>query len=248
MKRFCAALFVFFLSSLSALSPPLQDILNLFGVDAESAQDRWMQKGKERWEFDQRYEYMRPVAWPLFEKAGFILETAPEKRSYDYALVFGALLSSVEKRIAYLAELWKRGIRFDQIVFLTGERPLLFSEKAVCSAEMEREMIEWAYHRSELPKEIPVLFINAPGKQVDGKWIRPQTADTILEWLKTQPHAGLALAVSNQPYVPYQRAVIESLLPDAFEVEAVGPEIKGEPTVALILDTIAKTLLYDSKE
>lgn len=246
MKQFCFAIFAFCLSTLSALSSPLQDILDLFGVNAQSAQDRWIQKGKERWEFDKRYEYMRPVVWPLFEKAGFISEAAPEKDRYDYALVFGALLSSVEKRIAYLAELQKKGVRFGQLVFLAGERSLLASEKSICLLQMEGEMVEWLYQQSELSKDIPVLFINAEVKEIDGRWVRPQTSDTIVTWLKTNPIPGNCLAVSNQPYVQYQRAVLEWLLPDGFGAEVVGPEIKEEPTVALILDTIAKTLLYDS--
>lgn len=243
MKRIFFALLTVCLTSLSALPPPLQEILDLFGVDVENVEERWMQKGKERWEFDKRYEFMRPVAWPLFEEAGYILEAKPQNESYDYALVYGALLSTVERRIAYLADLWKKGIRFNQIVFLTGERPLIDSEKAICSLEMESQMVEWAYFQSDLPKDIPVVFINAPQKQREGKWVRPQTTDTIAAWLQTAPQPGSCLAVSNQPYVAYQMAVMQSLLPKEFELETVGPQVKGEPTVALILDTIAKTIV-----
>ncbi len=247
VKRFFFSLFAVFLSSLSAISPPLQDILDLFGIQAEQIQERWMQKGKERWEFDKRYEYMHDVAWPFFEKAGLISEAAPHADRYDYALIHGALLQTVEKRIAYLADQWKKGVRFDQLVFLTGERPLLDSETAICSVEMESEMVEWAYSQSELPKEIPVIFINTAGRKKDSVWIRPQTVNTIAAWLQTNPRPGSCLAVSNQPYVDYQHAVLQSLLPSGFAAETVGPAVQGEPSVALILDTISKQLLYDAK-
>ncbi len=237
-------LLLLLIGSLSAISTPLQEIFDAFGVKTEDVEELWMQKGKERWEYDKRYEYMRPVAWPLFEKAGLIFEAAPQKEHYDYALVHGALLPAVQKRIEYLASLWKKGTRFDKIVFLTGARPLRDAEKAACDLIWESEMVEWVYLRSELPKDIPASFINAPQKQVEGAWVRPQTIDTLRAWIQTEPKAGSCLGVSNQPYVGYQNAVMRSLLPAGFTVETVGPAVEGEPTVALILDTIAKELKY----
>lgn len=247
MKRFWLVLFTIAACALNALSPPVQEILDLFGVAEENVQELWVQKGKERWEFDKRYEYMRPNAWPLFEKAGLISEAYPKKERYDYAVVFGALLSRVEDRVDYLADLWNQGIRFNRIIFLTGQRPLLEREKSVCGAEMETEMVKWVYSQSALPKEVPILFIDAPQKMRDGIWVRPDTKDTVSEWLKTHPDNGSVIAISNQPYVGYQKAVIQSLLPNGFEVDAAGPAVKGEPTVALILDTIAKQLFFDTQ-
>lgn len=227
-----------------SLSPPLQELLDLFGIRAEETEALWMQKGKERWEFDRRFEYMRPLAWPLFEKMGLVFEAAPQEKKFRYALVLGALLPAVETRIGYLADQWAKGVRFDQIVFLTGDRPLLEKEKMVCGEEWEGGMIEWAYRQSALPKGIPTLFINAPMKKTkEGTWVRPGTADTVSEWLKSNPEPGNCLAVSNQPYVGYQGTVLQTFLPGTFELETVGPPIKGDPSVALLLDTIAKELL-----
>jgi hypothetical protein len=138
----------------------------------------------------------------------------------------------------------KKGVHVNQIVFLTGERDLLDSEKQQCGLSLESEMVQWAYIRSDLPKEIHVLFVNAPKKQRAGVWGRPQTIDTVAAWLGTNPQPGTCLGISNQPYVQYQDAVMRSLLPDTFTVETAGPAVQGEPTVALILDTIAKHLIY----
>ena len=112
---------------------------------------------------------------------------------------------------------------------------------------METDMVRWVYSRSTLPKDVPVVFIDAPRKMKEGIWVRPDTKDTIAEWLKTNPKMRYLLAVSNQPYVEYQNAVLGSLIPKGFKAETVGPAVQGEPTVALILDTIAKQLLFDSQ-
>jgi len=245
MKRFLLSLLSIFIG-LNGAPHPYQDIFDACGVSVDRAADLWIQSGKERWEYDKRYEYLRPTLWPLFEKAGLLFEAAPQKERYDYALVYGALLSKVKSRIDYLSSLCKKGVSFKQFIFLTGERPLLASEKARCGFEWEWEMVEWAYLHSDLPRDVPVVFIRSPGKWVEGKWVRPQTRDTVISWKETSPNPGSCLGISNQPYVGYQNAVMRSLLPADFEVETAGAAIDGEPSVALILDTIAKQLLNES--
>jgi hypothetical protein len=234
--------FFFLFLACSLCASPFEEILELFETRAEDTVDLWIQKEKERWEFDERFESKHLEAWPLFEKAGLIFEVAPRKGHYDYALVHGASLGTVKRRIAYLSELWERGIRFDRIVLLTGERPLQDGERMICGLEMEWEMVFWLYSHSDLPKDIPTLLINARGREKEGRWIRPKTGDTIWEWMKTGPKPGSCLAISNQPYVLYQDAVMASLLPKSFEIETVGPAASKSTSVALILDTIAKTL------
>lgn len=227
---------------------PLQELLALFHIPPDQAviqtQKLWLQRGKERWEFDQRYEEMRPQVWPLFEEMGLLEEIDPTKTHYTYALVHGALLERVRDRINHLTKLWNKGIRFEKIVFLTGERSLLATEQVAEGLKTEREMVEWVYWHSDCPKEIPVLFVNAPAKKrSDGTIVgRPQTPDTLLSWLQTAPAPGSCLAISNQPYVLYQHAILSRLLPEEFEAETVGPSAQGNLPVALLLDTIAKQL------
>ncbi|MES2272733.1 MAG: hypothetical protein V4487_00875 [Chlamydiota bacterium] len=207
-------------------------------------QQCWLQKGKERWEYDMRHENLKERLWPLFDQMGLLQEISPLKSQYDYAFVQGALLSRVEARVNYLTFLWNEGIRFDEIVFLTGARPLLDSEKErIPGAATERDMVEWVYHRSNLPKDVPVIFINASMKQrEDGTRARPQTIDTVTCWLKMDPKEGSCLAISNQPYISHMDAVLRRLIPKSFEIESVGPAVIGSPSVAIILDTIAREL------
>jgi hypothetical protein len=125
------------------------------------------------------------------------------------------------------------------LVFLTGERPLLDSEKEYLPGlQTESEMVRWVYEHSDLPKEIPPLFIEVPMKGNR----RPNTLDTIHAWLQTDPHPITCLALSNQPYVHYQQAVLDRLLP--FSVETVGNAVIGNPSVALMLDTLAREMTY----
>src|ERR1700693_5213690 len=101
---------ILFILFATFLSPPLQDILDLFDASVETTEELWMQKGKERWEFDNRYEAMQEAAYPLFEKAGLIFEKEPTATHYTYVLLHGALLSRVQERMDYLVSLIKKGI------------------------------------------------------------------------------------------------------------------------------------------
>ena len=223
---------------------PLQELLAYFGIPPDQAipatQRLWLQKGKDRWEFDKRFEEAKPQLWPLFEKMGLLAEVAPQERHYEYAIIHGALLKTVQARIEFLKELLKQGVQFDRIVFLAGARPLQESEISITGLETEGEMVQWAYDRSQLPKEIPVEFVIAPMKGID----RPQTADTVIKWLKSKPQPGSCFAVSNQPYVAYQNAVFKRLMPQSFSIETGGPAPKSVPSVSLLLDTIAKELFW----
>lgn len=224
---------------------PFQELLDLFGIvptscTADAAQ-LWMQKGKERWEYDNRYEEMRLQVWPLFQEMRLLAEISPSQTRYDYALVHGALLTRVQARVDFLVSLCKSGVVFRKFVFLAGARPLLAPEKAKTGKKTEGEMVRWVYEHSDLPKEIPAAFIEVPMKP---KGARPDTADTIAAWFETTPAAGSCLAISNQPYVAYQDAVFKSLMRTGFSLETAGPAIDSAPSVALILDTIARELLF----
>lgn len=209
----------------------------------------WTQKDKERWNFDKRYEPLKDQLWPIFQEMGLVDDLKPAKKHYKHALVLGSLLKSAQSRVAYLEQLLEEGIEVDKIVFLTGARPLLDSEKSVTGLQTEAEMMQWVYHHSNLPKQIPVAFIDSPMKLRAGIWRRPQTTDTVKDWLKTNPEPGSALAISNQPYSRCQGAILRYFLPNEFELETVGPANKGSPEVSVILDAVAMELFWkNSKE
>ena len=234
MKWILVFLVPFFL-----LASAREDLYGLFDIPITSSQEEilqtiqrlWMQQGKERWQFENKFEELRPAVWPLLQEMGMIDEIKPTKTHYETVIVLGALLSRVEDRVDYLISC---GISFDQLVFLSGERPLLDSEKEKLPGLLtESEMVRWVYEHSDLPKDHSVLFIEVPMKGER----RPNTLDTINAWLKTNPHPATCLANSNQPYVHYQGAVLDRLL--SFSAETVGNPVKGKPTVALMLDTLA---------
>jgi hypothetical protein len=227
---------------LALFADPLQDLLDRFGITASQTEELWLQNGKERWEFDKRNEERRSELWPLFNKMGLIEEKTPQKQTYRYALVLGALATTMEKRLSYLEELHTKGVRFDEVVFLVGERPLQAWEIELTDCSTEAEAARWVYEKSSLERSIPVRFISVPMKQENGSLARPSTRDTVVSWLNTDPQPGSCLALSNQPFTGYQAAVLESVLGKDFPVEAVGPKAEETCSVALVLDCIAKEI------
>jgi hypothetical protein len=229
-----------FLVPIFLFSSPLEELLKLFDIPpaelVEGTQRLWLQQGKERWQYEKRYEQLRPQVWPLFDELGMLQEVKPTKTHYNTVLIFGALLSRVQDRVDYLVA---TGVTFDQLVFLTGERPLLASEKEqLPGLATESEMAKWVYQNAALSKQIPVLFIDVPMKGAQ----RPNTLDTVVAWLDTAPLPSSCLAISNQPYVHYQGAILDRYVP--FDVEMVGPSVLGDPSVDLMLDTLARELYY----
>jgi len=231
---------------------PFEEILEIFGISsnlsfaqiAEEATVLWMQKDRERWEFDHRFEYMKPQLWPLFEQMGLLQEVKPKSTHYDYVLICGALVTSMEESVAYLAKLKREGLQFDQIIFLTSRRPLTDPEVALTHMATEKDAAEWLFGHSQDLNDSPAFFANAPMKEKDGLLVRPDRANTIGNWLQSVPKPGKCLALCIQPYVEYQNVVISSYLPENFSLEMAGPAVKNDPSVALILDTIARELSW----
>lgn len=236
--------FIAFLAPFLIFATPQEELFKIFDIPegatpteiVETTQRLWLQQGKERWQYEMRYEHLRPQLWPLFDQMGMLEEIKPTQSHYETVLVLGALLNRVQDRVAYLLQ---TGVTFDQIIFLTGQRPLLESEKKkLPDLETEAQMVQWVYEHSALPKKIPVVLIDVPMKGTQ----RPNTLDTIAAWLETNPLPENCLAISNQPYVHYQGAILNRLVP--FPVEIAGPSVLGNPSVDLMLDTLARELIY----
>jgi hypothetical protein len=210
---------------------------------AEIAEKSWFQN-KERWEFTPNLEHKKGELKPIFQTMGYLDERLPQQSHYDYALVIGATLCCVQKRMTTLEKLLKTGITINEIVFLTGERPLLPKEKEALHspAVYESDMIREVYNRSNLPKSIPATFIHAstpPDKP------RPGTCETIAHWLQSNPAPGNCLIITNQPYIPFHEALLQNILPFPFDL--AGEKASESWTVALLLDTIARTIAQEKK-
>jgi len=261
----------FFCFSLQALeldteSVEAQELFTLFSVDPDLPtsellpilQRDWLQLHKERWQMDARFEEKRKEALPLLQRLQFIETVQAKKEHYDYALVLGSLGKTMKRRLDFLYEEWQRGVRFDQVFLLTGQRDLDPAREEVppgCASETD--LFVYLFERHPLKELAPMHVVDSPKQLLpSGKIRRPNTASTVEDFLKEEPKPGSCLGISTQPFVGYQEAVVKYLLPSSFEVEGVGPgtlttggDIKGVDVpfpIAIYLDTFAKWFYYQS--
>ncbi len=216
-------------------------------------QKRWLRKtNQERWEIAELSPDQRLFVLNWATDQGLFAPWKPASQTYDKALILGATTSRMQMRLDYLKQLWNEGTRFNEIVWLTGDRPL---DKRVdeltdrCSNESEAAHILWK--ETELPEEmraLSVVFVAVPMKIEGSSEKRPNTEDTIIAWLKLSPEPCKALFVSDQPFSGYQFAVIKATLPNAFlfDLASQGIDSKGHPAAAAItLDSIARWIYQE---
>lgn len=241
----------------------LQEILAITGVEhrndlesiVQATQKSFLRPaGKERWEIsDDQYAAVESQLMPLFNKLELIDTLYPTHQHYDYVLWMGSLLASAEKRLLFLKELWQQGLRFDNLVILTGERSLIPEERdairAICQRtySSEPEMMDWVYENTVLPQEmrqIPVTRISsvaAPGAH------RATTPDTVRDWLKTNPVPGTVLIISSQPYTRYQEAVVRQYLPASFVLDSAGKKSLSKTPITTYLDNLARWIYQENQ-
>ncbi len=222
--------------------PPLQKLEALTGTPCIE----WFQPG-DRWTFKDRFEGERETILPLMKNLGMFAAKHGKRDHYDYGVVLGSLRSTVEKRIGHLIDEWNRGVRFDTVVFLTGQRPLQPKEILDVSLQTETEMMVDVWGYMEMPEELralPLVVVDAP--PLTGR-DRPTTACTVDSWLAMTPEEGTLLAFSSQPYVGYQQAVLRALLPETFEVETVGAAGGESLPISILLDTLSKQMTWEEK-
>lgn len=257
--------------------PKLRQILKILGMQHPSkksmeeinawAQDNLLRKG-ERWQKQtNRFEPLRKKIQPLLTDLGFIKGRSAHFQEYIGAIVHGALLPRVRIRLDYLVKQWKAGIRFPDIYFLSGERPLdpqhehqdaLINDKnsplkirkdwkLLDIPKTECEMIQLIWNQTELPEDmkqqVNVHFINAPMKNN----VRPTTDDTVETWLKIAPSAGNYLAVTDSPYINRQDVVIRTVSPQKYGFDTVGPDVYSELKMAIVLDELARLIFILSR-
>jgi hypothetical protein len=230
-------------------------------------QKSWLRTAdKERWENQTVITMHHANPSELFKTLCLIQEIKPSKQHYNHVVLLGSTVISIRNRLAYLIDLWNDGIRFDSINILAGQRPL---DKTIESPEIllknscpalnfkqnwqlsgqlpttETDMIKLVFDQTELPSEwnnITINFVDTPMQQTENGTIRrPNTLDTVLEWIKLyNPHGGSVLAISSQPYIGYQDSVLRNFLPKKFTVETVGRDCINNQNIATILDSLAR--------
>ncbi len=262
MKKNICALFVISCALISAApfedykikNDALCELLEFFDLPkdhdiVEKTQEHWLRKeGKERWEIDEIGSAQRDfvISWAV--ENGYVNEKEPIYQLYDKAVILGATTSRMQMRLDYLVKLWNQGVRFKEIVWLTGDRELdsrVDSYTECCKTESQAAHIIW--HSSNVPEQmrnLSLVFIAAPMKVVEEAQRRPNTKDTIDLWMKEEVGSCSALFVSNQPFCSYQASVLQANLPKNILFDLVGPEVKDENhlSAATILDSVARCI------
>lgn len=236
----------------------LLELCSALGISEDSiieeTQKQWLRKNtQERWDMQELSAEKRSFVLDWGIQNGLFCAWKPKWTNYDKALILGATTFCMKNRLAYLKHLWIEGVRFNQIVFLTGDRPLNPAIEHMtdqCSNESEAARLIW--QMADLPEEmrnLDVVWIAVPMKMVGSTLKRPNTEDTLLAWLETNPDPCSALFVSDQPFCGYQFAIIHTTLPNSFEFDVIGPSVdpKSHPLAAAItLDTVARWMYQDA--
>ncbi len=238
-------------------SKELCELLKLFEIQhdnilqsiVDATQKSWLRKpGLERWHIVERFSEKKDLAITLLSELGFVDEISPSKNHYRYAFVLGGLLSRITSRINYLIKLWEDGIRFDEIIFLTGERYIEEIEKNVFpKAKIETDLMEGIWQATNIPhgmSSLPLVIVDA--KTQEGKR-RPDRKDTIEAWLSANPEVGSILAISNQPHCFEQTLPLKTYLPSEFEVDVAGDAVINPVPISLYLDAVARVLYQENE-
>lgn len=265
MKTFIASFFLFIRTLCSASAPYFFDndlklLLQIMEVPhegtlksiVEATQKKWIRPaGKERWEVeDTLTASQRDAVMNFCAKKGFFKEIKPTYLNYDYAIVLGATVSRMEKRMAYLAKLADSGVQFKQVVLLSGARPLDASAESIPEGcKTENDAMEFLWKAQPLSQQIPWKHFAHPMIAIaGGKMRRPSTIDVFNLWLQSSPAPGRSFFTSNQPYCFYQQAVAENIMPKTFVYETVGSAAEASSqNAAVMLDNIARCLYETNK-
>jgi len=235
----------------------LSELADFFKISEDDliagSQARWLRKtGQERWEMAELSLEQKQFVLRWAEGQGIFTEWRPAVAVYERALILGATTERMEGRLSHLRKLWEEGVRFQEVVWLTGERPLdprVDSLAGGCRNESEAAGLIWG--EADLPpgmRALPLVFISVPMKQSERGPQRPNTQDTLLAWLDTSPSTGSSLFITDQPFCGYQYAIIRSCLPDSFAFDLAGPgaDPSSHPAAAAItLDAIARWVYQD---
>ncbi|KEQ14941.1 hypothetical protein GZ77_11885 [Endozoicomonas montiporae] len=258
------------INTLSSLLDEL-DVPHSLDLDSiTNAAQRWRRKpGQERWEMpdiklddEQHQKVMAHL-----KKIGLVDELKPSSKHFEYALLLGATVPRMETRLKQLVKLWHEGVRFNQIVFLVAQRPLIAGidqvdtlisrvigkgapESAQKNArpQTETEGARMVFEATEMPeamRKIPVIYIDTPRYWNENYWQRANTRDTLKKWIQEyktpdgKPAGGKTLVVSDQPHALYQHEVVRQELPESFKTEVTGEKAADETRTAIYLDALA---------
>jgi hypothetical protein len=191
-----------------------------WGTDARTVND-YMQKhfirpkGSERHNIPPSpYEPYADLLIPIARRVGMVDPILPPSRIYDYLLLMGQEVPMMRAELDFARRLEIDGhVHFEKIICLAGQRPLVASLDAAdpffanCGDESSamRRLVE-----SYFPDRLEDCHFIASRVHYDGR--RPNTHDTVISWLQTQPPVGSILMVSNNPFTLYQGEILRGEL------------------------------------
>lgn len=206
----------------------------------EETQIKWLRPAqKERWEIEDLPLEKTTVVLEWAKKAGLFEEWTPILTHYDKAFILGSTTKSMQERLKYLSKLFEQGITFDEVVFLTSERPLDRKVDDVCDlCKTETEAAQMIWKMAELSqkmKAISVSFISSPCQGLK----RPTTRENIQSLVAQHQSPIICLFVSSQPYAIYQYEVIKENIPESYLFDVVAGKVDCLRAV-IVLDTLAR--------
>ena len=195
---------------------------------------------KKRWDLHDSIKYLLQTKsyFKAFRNLGLIDPILPSHQDYESLLILGTGTFDFLNRLHYGLQL---PFSNKTIYLLAGERPLNKKEmrRLPRGLTTENQMMEYFAHE-KIPKNRPWQMISVPMKEQG----RPNTKDTIIAWLQTNPARGRHLLVSSQPFGLYQYLVSKDALSSdtsiAFDIAASSSV--GNNQVTIYLDTIARIL------
>lgn len=254
----CSAIFATPIVERGVSSIALTELTSALGIakDAnlvEETQKQWLRKtGKERWEMEELSAEKRQFVLNWADKQGIFSACKPTKVHYDKVLILGATTPNMQKRLLFVKKLWQEGVRFEELVWLTGDRPLDPKIDTLCDrCKTESEAAHILWEETDLPSDlrsIPVVFLATAMKEENGVLKRPNTEDTLITWLSKTSAACSTLFISQQPFCSYQYAIVKKCLPKEFLFDCVGDGIENTTSQAasVVLDSIARWLYVES--
>ena len=216
----------------------------------------------------------------IMKQIGDLEAVYPKYKKYDYILIQGSTVQNMRERVMFLANLVesnKIDITKSKILFLAGERRLFASEtqevledtspyklskdfikpQILPSDEIEAAKMVWS--QLELPKKLRkngITFVEARKKTNSP---RATTEDCINKWLDIDAQPGLTLVVSSNPFVFYQKRVIEIAASKRyfdhkkhFTFDGMGPAVQysqysNSELIGVLMDSIARVIYLENK-
>lgn len=242
---------------------------------SQAMQERWIRKTE--------HQYQVPGGPPspedmvLLKELNLVDAVPAPSRPYAGALILGATVIAVRKRLAYLVEEHKRDpdasgfrVTIPTVYMLGGARPLdkdkesptvlstpaelPFKDESRWTppAEMpttEAGMMRLVFEQSDITPCGAGVFIDTPLQPTpDGKTRHPNTTDTVKEFLRTNPKTGTYLAVSSQPFVARQTMNVKQALPEGFMVVGIGYAAAATTPLKTFLDETARLLFEETAQ